>query len=529
MADPAPTSYDEMPYTNKAFAQSHPDRLASLARLFGIDPPMLETCRVLELGCAEGDNLIPMALAMPNARFVGIDLSRRQIERGRQVAETLGLTNIELRVHDIADVDTSFGMFNYIICHGIYSWVPAPIRERILAICRDRLVPNGVAYVSYNTLPRWRIRGMIRDMMVYHSSQFEAPTAKVQQARALVDFLAQSVPTTLPYGMTLRAELDVIRNAPDAYLFHDHLEEVNEPVYFHQFAEAAQRNGMQYLAEASFGDMLVSNFPAAVAETLRRIAPDIIRMEQYMDFMRNRTFRQTLLVHQGVAIRRNIDENSLRGLLVASPAQPVSAHPSLAQGASESFRTPNGAIITTPNAITKAALLLLAGQWPHGIGFDELAAAAGARLAAESGAAVGVRTTADDERLLGGQLLQGYGVGAIELRTWQPPLALAPSARPVASPLARLQAERAEIVTNLRNDQVVLSELLRRILPRLDGTRDVDALVAEMVKLAIDGNMEVREREGGPRITEKSALERIMRDAIERELSALARAGLLVA
>jgi SAM-dependent methyltransferase len=210
-----------------------------------MDPPMLESCHVMELGCAEGDNLIPIALAMPNARFVGIDLSRRQIERGRQVTQTLGLTNIELLVHDIADVDASFGMFDYIICHGIYSWVPAPVREKILAICRNRLVPNGVAYVSYNTLPGWHIRGMIRDMRVYHSSQFEAPTAKVQQAPALVDFLAQSVPTTLPYGMALRAELDVIRNAPDTYLFHDHLEEVNEPVYFHQFAEAAQRHGMQ--------------------------------------------------------------------------------------------------------------------------------------------------------------------------------------------------------------------------------------------------------------------------------------------
>jgi len=517
-----------MPYTNKAFAQSHPDRLATLARLFGIEAPKLENCRVLELGCAEGDNLIPMALAMPSARFVGIDNSRAQIERGRRVAESLGLANIDLRAHDIADVDASFGMFDYIVCHGIYSWVPAPVRDKVLAICHDHLAPGGVAYVSYNTLPGWRIRGMIRDMMVYHSSQFEGATAKVQQARALLDFLAQSVPTQLPYGMTLRQELDVIRNEPDAYLFHDHLEEVNEPVYFHQFAEAAERHGLVYLAEANFGDMLVSNFPAPVAETLRRIAPDIIRMEQYMDFMRNRTFRQTLLVHKGVAIRRNLDEQALRGLLVASAAQPLSARPSLAQGINESFRTPNGATITTPSAITKAALMLLAQQWPHGMPFDELALAARANLAGEAAAAAGNATPADDEKLLGGQLLQGYGMGAIELRTWQPASARVPSARPVASPLARLQAQRGHTVTNLRNDLVQLSELLHRIMPLLDGTRDVDALVAGMVALAMSGAMEVREEEGGAALRDRASLEPLLRDAIERDLTALARAGLLV-
>jgi hypothetical protein len=206
-------------------------------------------------------------------------------------------------------------------------------------------------------------------------------------------------------------------------------------------------------------------------------------------------------------------------------AQPVSAKPSLAQGVDESFRMPSGATMTTPNAITKSALCLLAGQWPHGLPFDELATAARAGLEDPPGAG----RSDDDEKLLGGPLLQSYGVGAIELRTWQPSLALAPSVRPVASPLARLQAKRTHVVTNMRNDQVHLTQLVHRILPLLDGTREVDALVAEMVKVAMDGKMEVHEREGGPLLTERSALEQVLRDAINCDLSALARAGLLVA
>ena len=108
VVDRTSSSYDEMPYINKAFPQTHPDRLATLARLFGVATPDIDTCRVLELGCASGDNLIPMAMSLPNARFVGIDNSRRQIEQGARTASTLRLRNIELRHGDIAEVDAAY-------------------------------------------------------------------------------------------------------------------------------------------------------------------------------------------------------------------------------------------------------------------------------------------------------------------------------------------------------------------------------------------------------------------------------------
>ncbi len=527
MADPAPSSYDELPYINTAFPQTHPDRLATLATIFGLHPPELEACRVLELGCASGDNLIPMALGLPNARFVGIDLSLRQIEQGQQRVEALRLPNIELHRLDIADFDATWGTFDYIVCHGIYSWVPAPVRDKILAICRENLAADGVAYVSYNTLPGWHIRGMIRDMMIYHSAPFQGAVAKVQQARALLDFLAQSVPTTLPYGMTLRQELDAIRNEPDAYLFHDHLEEVNEAVYFHQFAEAAKRHGLDYLAEADFGDMLVSNFPEKIAATLRRIATDIIRSEQYIDFVRNRTFRQTLLVHQGAALRRNLDGGALVGMFVGSAVRPVSAQPVLTEGVSETFRAPSGATHDIVDALTKASLLVLAKHWPLSLPFQQLATMSRTTLKESIGSATRAEA-ADDDRTFGDRLLQGYAVRAVELRVRAPRLIIAPSERPVASPLARLQAEHGLRVTNLRHEPVTLSDLARRMLRLLDGTRDIDALVAAIVQMAKDGQIGVRDREGGPNVTDDMARERLLRHAVESDLPRLAQAALLL-
>src|SRR5262249_11749279 len=147
----------------------------------------------------------------------------------------------------------AWGQFDYIVCHGIYSWVPAPIRARILSICRDHLAPRGVAYVSYNALPGWRTRGMVRDMMIYHTEQLADAAGKVEQARAIIGFLAENALPDVPhYAMALKSEAEALGKAQDAYVFHEHLEPVNEAFYFHQFAKAAREHGLVYLAEATF-------------------------------------------------------------------------------------------------------------------------------------------------------------------------------------------------------------------------------------------------------------------------------------
>ena len=71
------TPYDAVPYESKSFPQTHPDRLATLGRLFGMNPAPVTHSRVLELGCAGGGNLIPMAFHLPENDFLGIDLSHR--------------------------------------------------------------------------------------------------------------------------------------------------------------------------------------------------------------------------------------------------------------------------------------------------------------------------------------------------------------------------------------------------------------------------------------------------------------------
>ncbi len=162
-----PNAYDLTPYIDLSYVSTHPDRLATMARLLGRQPAPVENCRVLEVGCAAGGNLLPMAYQLPGAEFVGIDYSAGQIEDGTQRIAALGLSNMQLICADLADLvnpaesgaedgrDEALGSFDYIIAHGVYSWTPLPVRDALLALCRRVLRPHGVAYISYNTYPGW--------------------------------------------------------------------------------------------------------------------------------------------------------------------------------------------------------------------------------------------------------------------------------------------------------------------------------------------------------------------------------------
>src|SRR5437762_2729762 len=194
------TSYEDVPYESKPIYRTHPDGLAALATVFGLEPPAVSRCRVLELGCASGGNLLPMALGLPESQFVGIDLSPRQVRQGQETIDALGVTNLELKALSIMDVGEEFGQFDYIICHGVYSWVPPEVQDKILAICSRNLTSNGVVYISYNCYPGWHACGMIRQMMCYHTRRIADPLVRVREARALLDFLCRMIGPDINYG-----------------------------------------------------------------------------------------------------------------------------------------------------------------------------------------------------------------------------------------------------------------------------------------------------------------------------------------
>jgi len=295
-------TYEQTLYPDLAFPQTHPDRLATIATLLGMQPADPTRCRVLELGSASGGNIIPMAYSLPQSEFIGLDFTARQVTKGQAMISELGLTNVSLRHMNILDVTAELGQFDYIIAHGIYSWVPSEVRDHLLRICQQNLAPQGVAYISYNAYPGWHMLGIIREMMLFHTRNESDPKTKAADAKEILQFLVRSVPAKdtsygrflQPFLEFLQEQLERVGSKADDFLLHDELELINDAVYFHQFIDHASRYELQYLAEAELHSIMPNKFPPEVITEIRGMAGNIIEMEHYMEFVRNRVFRGTL-------------------------------------------------------------------------------------------------------------------------------------------------------------------------------------------------------------------------------------------
>jgi methyltransferase-like protein/cyclopropane fatty-acyl-phospholipid synthase-like methyltransferase len=539
-------SYDEVPYPSTSHVFTHPDNLATVATLLGLTPAPVTRCRVLELGCASGGNLIPMALELPDSTFVGIDASAVQIEDGNAAIAAVGCRNITLKQLDILDVTPELGQFDYILVHGIFSWVPVHVRDKILQICQQNLVPTGIAYISYNTYPGWHMLGNIRGMMLYHTRQVAEPRMRIAQARELLTFMTTSLVTASElsnsrlikaYAGFLQSEAEHIGASTDSYVYHEELEEVNDPIYFHEFAAWAARHNLQYLSEANFSDVFLNDFPPQVTKDLLKLSHDLIELEQYMDFLRNRTFRKTLLVHQDVPISRQLRPDRIQQLCVASNARSASPDPNVQSIAVEEFSNPEGLKFATDHPVTKAALLYLAEIWPQAISFDTLLAQAYARLGQ---AAPTATTRAQDSQVLSANLLKGYAYSGrlIELHTWAPRFASQVSERPIASSWARFQIQSGPEVTNLCHTRAELKGIAQYVLSHLDGTHDRTELLAGLEKSVAAGTLILQAVDGdktAPKpVADQAALDgeqvrHILTEELDEALQGLARAALLIA
>ena len=517
----ATNSYDDVPYDSHPYAQTHPGRLATVATLFGLNPPPVEACRVLELGCAAGGNLLPLAETLPNSWFVGVDLSARQIADGERIVRKTGLANVSLRHASIADIDDTYGHFDYILCHGVFSWVPPDVQDRILDVCQNHLTPAGVAYVSYNTYPGWHMRGMIRDMMRYHAFRFDTPELRIGQARALLDFLAQSAKQDNgPYGVLLRSEVEFMRHQSDHYLYHEQLEEVNDPLYFHQFVDRATARGLRYLGESRISTMVTGNFGADVQKTLAVLASDQVQTEQYLDFVRNRTFRETLLVRAEQTPDWAIAPERVYGLHVASGGKPTGKPVDLSTDVPAQFQSRSGMVISISAPLLKAAMLTLLEVWPGTITYLDLLKKAVAKLDREA--------TNEDLQSLALGLLSAYvSSDLVEFHAAPLSFARVPGEKPVAVAHARVNAaDGRAAVANRRHEVVKLTDLNLRLLPLLDGTRDWAALADALTALAVAGDLTVQS--GGQPLTAPEEIRAALAATLAPALDLLARDALLV-
>jgi SAM-dependent methyltransferase len=227
------SDYDVLPYRSTPYTHTQPARLAAVATLFGMAPPAADHARVLELGCASGGNIIPLAARYPHARFIGIDLSLRQVEDGQRVIAQLGLQNIEIKRGDIGELRLAGTPLDYIVCHGVFSWVPRTMQDAIFRICAENLVANGIAYISYNALPGWHLRRIVRDICHYHAGEQGTPEQRVTRARWMLEQVAKMSSESSTFGRIMRDEVKLTAPLPNSYILGEFLAHDNDPCYFH--------------------------------------------------------------------------------------------------------------------------------------------------------------------------------------------------------------------------------------------------------------------------------------------------------
>ena len=456
--------YGTVAYATQSNAQSHPERLATVASLHGLSPPPVATCRVLEVGCGDGANLLPMAAGLPDASFVGCDLSPQAIALGREAIIATGVANVTLVESDLRELPDSLGEFDYIIAHGLYSWVPPAVRDALFELAARRLSSNGLLFVSYNVYPGCHVRQAAWELMRYHIRGIDDARSRLDAARTLAGAMAEPGIAQDETDGLLRREFARIARQTDGSIYHDDLGDPNDPVYFHEFAAHARRHGFTFVSEGK----PFNSSGLGVAPAMQRLIAGLDRLdrEQYLDFACVRRFRQSVLcrsecgaalapapervAQMHVAVSHSLLSAVWRNKPLLNPARPR----------------------LEPGDATRlhAALTRLLQVAPRALPVAELESS----LAVDPGAVHG-----EPARSIRALLFEACLADEVVLHIQPPRLTEIASERPLASPVTRWQARRGTTITNLCYEPLPIPEVPpRALLALLDGTRTPDELDA---------------------------------------------------
>lgn len=437
------TEYDELPYPSLPVSYCHPSSLSALVQLFGIKAPVPRNARFLEMGCASGGNLIPLAFQYPDASFLGLDLSEVQVRAANARIRELGLKNVKVMQADLLTASYPPDSFDFILCHGVFSWVGKPVQDSILRICSTSLSRDGVAIISFNVLPGWHLRRVVRDISLLHAGARGTQQEKADRARRALVQIAGNLGGKDVYTSLLQSEARRLQKMPSAYISGEFLAENNLPCLFTEFYARSKRAGLDYVCDAEFAASLPEQMAPASAKMIHEMAGgNAGAAQQYIDLFTGRPFRRAVLVRDGrLAGDMNvIDPERLRGLHFAAEL-------------SASKKDGDRRRQSDPDA--SRILRHLASVSPSTVSFGDLLA-----LAPSTGPALGPLLL---DLMNGGHVAafaEPIGVGKADV------------SHPVAWPVARLDA-RAEQpwLTSQHHRAIRKIPVLAWLLPLMDGSR----------------------------------------------------------
>jgi hypothetical protein len=410
-------------------------------------------------------NILAMAEDLPRATFLGVDISPRQIEEARESAASLGLTNIEFRCASFENLfDIADKSFDYIICHGVLSWVNPALRKVILDLVKRLLADDGVAYISYNVFPGWHFGHIVRELMLRESDASKPPLERVFDARLTLDRHLEAAEDKSLRRALLLAEKETLEGHSDSYLYHEYLTPEHHPLYFSDFVEIARASGLAYVTDALPGIVLPATQDPRIRNLIDHLPPerqnDPIAQQQAIDEQLNNRFRRSLLVHDHHRPALTLDPASLAPLHLRLPRDHI-----LVREAHLAVRSRRGHLIPLHPSV-EPILERLRTASPASLPLAELI-----DIASATHQGIPLRA------------IIGTLVGLIFAEVLEPtltPISCASTLpeRPAVTPLNRLQASRQTPIGSRLFASEQLGDLGYKLVALCDGTRTVEEIFA---------------------------------------------------
>jgi len=355
--------YDELPYRSVPIEWTAPERLALASMLHGGPRQSLDSYRVLELGCGNGANLLPLAYYRRHATFVGIDGARSQIKVANARRSALGLSNIEFTHTDfLAAAERFTDEFDFIIAQGVFSWVPHEVRDALLELCGRCLRRGGLLYLNYNTRPGWNVRGLVREFLLAQTAGTTSLLARAQLAHQVAAKVASSLTVVEhPYSQLMANEFRFVCENHVSYIAHEYLAPDNHAYWRSEFLALARRHDLDYVADADFS-YHSGRIREDLASALMKEQITGRTLDDTVDLLCYRQLHSPVLTHRPWT-RHPPSRDEFAALHVASCLAPCASH----DAENPTFEHPSGYQVEAKEEVMRIALVRLRSLWPRSL------------------------------------------------------------------------------------------------------------------------------------------------------------------
>ena len=290
----------DVAYTSAFYRETTPAWLAMSALLLGHRAPDLaKPFTYADLGCGNGMSALNVAATCPHADVYAFDFNPAHIEFGRDLAARAGITNIQFREASFAQIAAlpadALPAFDFIVSHGVLSWISPDNRTNLTGIVGQRLRPGGLAYLSYNVTTGWGPMVPLRALMrMLAQASPERTDLTVPGIWAMLDRLKAGGAAFFAANPTLEARLDTLRKQDPRYLAHELLNQDWHPVMFADVADAMAGAKCTYIGSATLAENIDAvGVPAGMLPLLAE-AKDLRLRETLRDFGAGQPFRRDL-------------------------------------------------------------------------------------------------------------------------------------------------------------------------------------------------------------------------------------------